>query len=1223
MRKILFIVSLLITAGIHTTLAVVRTSTSSGNWNTPTTWSPNGVPNETDDIIIRTGHSPIINSTTINCRSIKIESGGTLTINSGKKLNIHHTDGLLIQGELKIDGGDIQILAPSTQFKIGVNGTVLWNPQTNNINGATLFTNCQENFEPTSTLIIKKWYNLQQGPGEVITGSFGNLTIQNISAGWNMNNCFESHPINGTLTITSSYVILDTTGTIHQTNIGSIHLTNPTALLDIYKGNRNIGFTLNTNSITINGGELNLINGESTGNCHLKVNGNIKISDYGVFIGINNGDANLHAEIKGDFELLRSTFYGNWGGTGNTDLTIEGNLNTYKSGTHFSEFYGIVDGNGNADIHIKGDLNNQGYTSIIWNTGVTGVGNGNGTLQIEGTFRQSDGDFRGCWNATTNNAGSSTIEADSLLFTGGIFMGSYSCSAEIDTVQLRFNKYCSITFSNSSNIFRGVGMETLAGNPNQQSFRLTSNGQFHINGIASGEFSSSYGYGNEINIFADGLNLNGGQNKFGAAAHKIQLYSSEINCNGGSTYLSYAPGIADIQTGNLLIENGNLHLKNNSGNTKLRIIQNYLQTGGQFNLYSNPTTNTIDSTILQTGGDFKQTGGVLNFSSNAGKTGSELLLLQGNLIVFGGNGIITSMGAGFSNHFGQIQIASAYPTQNATRFYRNSTTHLTEQAQITIVSGTTLQLSGGDLQLSSHIEKNEEMLTIEDGATIDCNNFSISSNGRNSFSSIFNRGTIITSHKNGLYNGTPEATINASNNLSFKLDPQSTVEYNADGEATITGYGYGQAVGEEQKYGQLQLKNSSSQSPVFTIEKDIFVRTSTDHQSGIVRLNGNAFHTGAYSGGPTAAFISEDRNAINHSIVKIGALPPYGNGFDDCTIQFADEYHQLIPVHIDCITNESNGTLEISTRKTQVDNLPLPGAYHVDAVTTLSFDGTNISTSRLIDRYYEIHAPGISANYTLGYHGSENTTDIFAAQSVLTGLIWNGTRWIEIPCTETGVINPVESGTIQFTATNLSGPVAIKTGAGNATSANFSLQVNPLQQKNDCEWNCNYTNGVLYFELESSTDDLIYQKIHTAQIQTGNRDVRKFNFSDQSFGGPVTYYRVKQINANGGYCYSNTVKTDRSKGSSIPEDQMAVTAVYPNPFTDQITIDYTIRIPGQTQFLLYNSAGQIITKYQQEATEGENSTTLKIQEQIPPGNYILHVINGTEKFTQKLIRAPY
>ena len=257
MRKILFLLLLITTAGINKTQAVVRTSTSNGNWNTPTTWSPNGIPNETDDIIIRGGHQPNINSTAISCRTLTIQSGGSLNINSGKKLTVHHTDGLVIQGELKIDGGDITILSPGTQFTIDINGTVIWNPQTNTSNGATLFKNCIEDLKPTSTLIIKKWYDLRTGPGEVISGSFGNLTIQNISAGWRMNNCFEAHPIFGTLTISSSYIILDTTGTIHQTSIGAIQLTNPTALLDIYRGDRNIGFSLNTNSISINGGELN------------------------------------------------------------------------------------------------------------------------------------------------------------------------------------------------------------------------------------------------------------------------------------------------------------------------------------------------------------------------------------------------------------------------------------------------------------------------------------------------------------------------------------------------------------------------------------------------------------------------------------------------------------------------------------------------------------------------------------------------------------------------------------------------------------------------------------------------------------------------------------------------------------------------------------------------------------------------------------------------------
>jgi hypothetical protein len=87
-----------------------------------------------------------------------------------------------------------------------------------------------------------------------------------------------------------------------------------------------------------------------------------------------------------------------------------------------------------------------------------------------------------------------------------------------------------------------------------------------------------------------------------------------------------------------------------------------------------------------------QTGGVFNFSNNAGKTGADILILQGTKIELGGNGKITSMDAGASRHFGQIRIAHAYPTQSPTNFYRNSSSHLTEQTQLTIQSGSTLQL---------------------------------------------------------------------------------------------------------------------------------------------------------------------------------------------------------------------------------------------------------------------------------------------------------------------------------------------------------------------------------------------------------------------------------------------------------------------------------------------------------------------------------------------------
>ena len=199
--------------------AVVKTFTGTGNWNSTNAWTPNGSPSSSDDVVIPTGISLNVNISNGQCRSLTIQTGATLSIGNSKSLTVNNTAGLSISGTLDISSGTISITNSGTIFSISSGGIVSWSPGTNNLANATLFTNCTENFAATSTLIIKKWYDLNVGLGSVISGNLGNLTINGVTGTWQMKNTLQSCRVYGTLSITSSYVVLDNTNAISNTAV--------------------------------------------------------------------------------------------------------------------------------------------------------------------------------------------------------------------------------------------------------------------------------------------------------------------------------------------------------------------------------------------------------------------------------------------------------------------------------------------------------------------------------------------------------------------------------------------------------------------------------------------------------------------------------------------------------------------------------------------------------------------------------------------------------------------------------------------------------------------------------------------------------------------------------------------------------------------------------------------------------------------------------------------
>jgi hypothetical protein len=1209
--KYLFLASIFFSSHVY---AAVKTFTGTGNWNSTNAWTPNGTPSSSDDVVIPTGKSPNVNISNGQCRSLTIQTGATLSIGNSKSLTVNNTAGLSISGTLDISSGAITISNTGTAFSINSGGTVSWSPGTNNLANATLFTNCTENFAASSTLVIKKWYDLNVGLGSVISGNLGNLTINGVSGIWQMKNTLQSCRVYGTLSITSSYIVLDNTNAISNTTLGNIILNNSSSYLDFYNGTHSGTFTVNTGDVTINYGELDCIYSSGTGNCIFNLNGSLTMTNQGLLIGANGHNGSTTINISGNVSLTKSYFYGINSGSGNSTVNISGNLTTLKGGSTYSEFYGVIDGNGTSTLNINGNFNNQGYCDLIWNTGITGVGNGDCSLTVGGTYTQSDGDFRGIWNATTTNSGSCTVNLGAINFTGGIFMVTYSCASSSVVHSLTVTGNTNIAFGSIANIFRGNGMSNLSGTSNGSSCSLSFIGATNISGSAA-EFTANAGYGTETINFGSTVALSGGIITFGYTTHNISFTSTgAFTISGGTINLSKDAGLSTLNfLSDLTISGGTTYLKNNTGKTTGLVNGNFTLSNGTFMLYANNSTNNVDSTNLSINSDFTHSGGILQFSNYSTNSGSINLFINGSNFNLSGNGSMTSAGAGTSNTFGTILFGNA----TNTNYNRSSTSHLLQQVKYRVIANGKVTAIAGPIQIASHATASLDFLSVEANGTFSSGTVSMVSNGlaANSGVSINSGGTLEFTNTNGIYDGTDNAAIGASGNMNYNLDPNSTVIYKGTDNQKLSGYGNGIATAAQHQYGNLTIDFAGTADAEYVyLERNTALRGALRVENGELRLNSFTLTAESASGSGNGYVKSEDNTAINLSRLKIGYTPSNKN----LVFPFGKSSSEVIYLNLIITNNPGSGYITISTRSTGANNTPLPGNDNVNAITNINPGGADVSATHVIDRWWEVNAPGVTADYILRYSAAENTTSGATATGTFNVQFWNGGNFTKFNSTGNGVTTGV--GAISATLTNINGPIVLSSGSASLPIKLVQFDAKVSGDAVEITWTTAEEKNNDFFSIERSVDGQNFEKIEEIDGAGNSSQLLRYQTMDQQPLAGISYYRLKQTDFDGKFSYSPLRAVNRGTTSISDDPALEVRSFGPNPFTDQFNVEYNLTQAGETSIMIFNMSGQVVFETSKNDDLGNNSFNYTDDKNLPPANYILQIINGTEKVTKKIVK---
>ena len=189
-------------------------------------------------------------------------------------------------------------------------------------------------------------------------------------------------------------------------------------------------------------------------------------------------------------------------------------------------------------------------------------------------------------------------------------------------------------------------------------------------------------------------------------------------------------------------------------------------------------------------------------------------------------------------------------------------------------------------------------------------------------------------------------------------------------------------------------------------------------------------------------------------------------------------------------------------------------------------------------------------------------------------------------------------GLFEFADVNVSGVVPLRL---------LSFDAFKNDNKVKLMWRTDNEINTSHFDVERSVNGIDFKKI--GSVTALNRSgINQYNFEDASPAAGVNLYRLRQVDIDAKFEYTNIIKILFSTAVNI--------TLYPNPASDKLKIQLN-GIASKWSSSIYDAAGKLV--YQQTITAAGNLVEINITT-LAKGNYVLILNNGLESFTGKFLK---
>lgn len=170
----------------------------------------------------------------------------------------------------------------------------------------------------------------------------------------------------------------------------------------------------------------------------------------------------------------------------------------------------------------------------------------------------------------------------------------------------------------------------------------------------------------------------------------------------------------------------------------------------------------------------------------------------------------------------------------------------------------------------------------------------------------------------------------------------------------------------------------------------------------------------------------------------------------------------------------------------------------------------------------------------------------------------------------------------------------------------FTGQV--LPNANKLEWKVGQEMNVSHYELEKSNDGSYFQKIATMRANNS----ANYRYDDAVSDGTTYYYRLKTVDNDGTYQYSDIIYLRRASKAGF--------RVMDNPFYGNIRMQFSLAQNSKGQINLYSADGKLIRHESFNMASGQTTVELTGLSGLPGGAYFVEAIVNSQRWKEKLLK---